>query len=404
MVTVPATVLIPEGATSATFPIATGPIHGTRDRAAEIDATYNGITQTATLTIAPPITAGSRVRKPIAQCASLALEPCLTVAGLRIATDAITITEARYSFYTPELQLLAETAYSTESAKTIEYEYIWFSGQPLAQIETTTGAVHYYFNDHLGTPILTTDVTGAIDWRVEREPYGSRYGERFGANRHQPLGLPGQEEPENGSEALYNVFRWYRSGWGRYTQADPIGSSGTPYAYAGANPERLIDRLGLLQASIEATEFEGTELIQKACKWTGGKNPFSYGAGLKGCTIFTNLSITCSCSNKGPCAWYPEISVNAGLKVWYATNAVQVNPPYKYIPPEMIISEEMKHVKVALGFLGMIEKQGDKLQQQRFGSKGSCNAACTAYTKNAFQLLGTFNDWVHEYNPHPDGY
>ena len=104
--------------------------------------------QTATLTIAPPITEGSSVRKPIAQCASLALEPSLTVVGLKIATEASTITEARYSFYTPELQLLAETAYSTESAKSMEYEYIWFGGQPVAQIEPATGACITREPDH----------------------------------------------------------------------------------------------------------------------------------------------------------------------------------------------------------------------------------------------------------------
>lgn len=26
-----------------------------------------------------------------------------------------------------------------------------------------------------------------------------------------------------GTEENYNVFRWYRAGWGRYTQADPLG-------------------------------------------------------------------------------------------------------------------------------------------------------------------------------------
>jgi hypothetical protein len=105
MVTVPAIVLIPEGATTATFAIATDPIHGNRDRSVEIDATYNGITQSATLTIAPPLTAGWSLGKPIAKCASLALEPCLTAAGLKIATHAVSVTESRYSFYTPELQL-----------------------------------------------------------------------------------------------------------------------------------------------------------------------------------------------------------------------------------------------------------------------------------------------------------
>lgn len=44
-----------------------------------------------------------------------------------------------------------------------------------------------------------------------------------------------------------NIFRWYRSGWGRYTQADPLGKRGDPppYAYALNNPANYVDPLGL---------------------------------------------------------------------------------------------------------------------------------------------------------------
>jgi RHS repeat-associated protein len=138
-------------------------------------------------------------------------------------------------------------------------EYLWFNGEPLAQIETATGAIDYYFNDHLGAPLLTTNSTGAVDWRVEREPYGSIFATRAGAERHQPLSLPGQEYDPNQPERAYNVFRWYRSSWGRYTQADPLyglliaeglnplmGGRTEDYAYARENPLRLVDRLGLI--------------------------------------------------------------------------------------------------------------------------------------------------------------
>jgi len=45
----------------------------------------------------------------------------------------------------------------------------------------------------------------------------------------------------------YNIFRWYRAGWGRYTQADPIGLQGALnlFAYALDNPSRFIDATGL---------------------------------------------------------------------------------------------------------------------------------------------------------------
>jgi RHS repeat-associated protein len=43
-----------------------------------------------------------------------------------------------------------------------------------------------------------------------------------------------------GTEENYKIFRWYRSSWGRYTSADPIGLRGgiNQYAYTFDNPIR----------------------------------------------------------------------------------------------------------------------------------------------------------------------
>jgi RHS repeat-associated protein len=155
----------------------------------------------------------------------------------------------RYSFYTPELNLMAETQLTEAATPTIEYEYVWFNGEPLAQIETATGAIDYYFNDHLGAPMLTTNSSGVVDWRVEREPYGSIFATRAGAERHQPLSLPGQEHDPNQPERAYNIFRWYRPGWGRYTQADRFlevtAREPNLFAYVNGSPTRKKDPLGL---------------------------------------------------------------------------------------------------------------------------------------------------------------
>jgi uncharacterized protein RhaS with RHS repeats len=118
----------------------------------------------------------------------------------------------RYAFYTPELQLLAQTELTHDATPAIEHEYIWFGGQPVAQIASATGAIAWYFNDHLGTPILQTDAAANVIWRVEREPYGRIYELRAGASRYQPLAFPGQED--EGGETAYNIFRWYRGRMG----------------------------------------------------------------------------------------------------------------------------------------------------------------------------------------------
>jgi RHS repeat-associated protein len=153
-------------------------------------------------------------------------------------------TAVNHFLYTPELNLMVE-ATAANGTSSIGYEYLWFGGQPVAQIEAQSGAIHYYFNDQIGAPILTTSSTGAIDWRVEREPYGRIVELRAGVNRHQPLSLPGQEEAS--TDVRYNIFRWYRSSWGRYTQADPIGLNGGSnlYVYVSGQPNTQTDPFGL---------------------------------------------------------------------------------------------------------------------------------------------------------------
>ncbi|HYC87626.1 MAG TPA: RHS repeat-associated core domain-containing protein [Thermoanaerobaculia bacterium] len=155
----------------------------------------------------------------------------------------------RHSLYTPEAHLLAETELTTAPHPAVAYEYLWFNGEPAAQIETATSTIHWYFNDHLGTPLLTTNATATIDWRVEREPYGPIATTRTGLARHQPLSFPGQEH-DPGTEVAYNIFRWYRAGWGRYTQADPIGLVGREYPYASNNPILHTDMLGLRDTGV----------------------------------------------------------------------------------------------------------------------------------------------------------
>jgi RHS repeat-associated protein len=179
----------------------------------------------------------------------------LTKTATMVVTPAGFAAGARRSFlYTPELRLMSETEYTDRltPAPLVQYEYVWFGGEPLAQIEPLTGAVHWIFNDHLGTPLVVTNTDATTFWRAEYEPYGRVFALRS-TDQHQPLRLPGQEAEQlnlgaNGaSETSYNVFRWYRAGWGRYTQADPIGLEGgvNIYAYSDGNPVRFADPRGL---------------------------------------------------------------------------------------------------------------------------------------------------------------
>ncbi|HEX6639580.1 MAG TPA: RHS repeat-associated core domain-containing protein, partial [Thermoanaerobaculia bacterium] len=151
---------------------------------------------------------------------------------------------AELYFYTPELSMLNVVSRSTGRTADV----IWFGSRPVADHSGTT--VRYTFTGHLGTPILQTSSTAAVVWRAEYEPFGGLYQLRAGtAADDQPLRFPGQQVAYSTSagEENYNIHRWYRSGWGRYTQADPIGLRGgvNVYEYALDNPVIFSDSNGL---------------------------------------------------------------------------------------------------------------------------------------------------------------
>jgi RHS repeat-associated protein len=180
----------------------------------------------------------------------LSLTPAFLAAGRRTLTSGTT---SRYSFYSPEMNLMAETELTSNPTPAILYEYIWFGGQPVAQVDSS-GTTSWTFTDHVGTPLIQTSSAQGISWRAEHEPYGGVFALRT-IDQHQPLRLPGQEAeqlnlgPNGVTERSYNIFRWYRNSWGRYTQADPEpfawAVAPDAFGYSGQDPLRFVDRIGL---------------------------------------------------------------------------------------------------------------------------------------------------------------
>src|SRR5206468_9704310 len=102
---------------------------------------------------------------------------------------------------------------------------------------------------------------------------------RTGPAQTQPLRLPGQESAM-GANTNYNIFRWYRSGWGRYTQADPLEWAGQEYAYASENPIGNTDALGLLDTGSVAKDA-----IKRAINACGEKTESAWGGPVVGAIL-----------------------------------------------------------------------------------------------------------------------
>jgi RHS repeat-associated protein len=110
-------------------------------------------------------------------------------------------------------QLIAES----EAAGSVQAEYLYLSGQPLAKIEG--GATFYIHTDHLGTPQLMTDSQGGIVWQIDSRPFGDN--PTITGTQSLNLRFPGQYyDAESGLNQ--NWFRDYNPNLGRYVEADPI--------------------------------------------------------------------------------------------------------------------------------------------------------------------------------------
>ena len=187
---------------------------------------------------------------------------------------------------------------------------------------TSTLALYYIHNDHLGTPQVLTDENGQVVWRAVYNPFGSATvnedvdgdGNRVTFNKR----FPGQYyDQETGLH--YNYFRYYDPQTGRYITSDPIGLAGglNTYAYVLNNPLSYIDPYGLWaigdplpQGLVDATAGFGDALSFGFTDWvrdqmgtndavdkcsgayTGGTYAgYGWGAGLAGAGLYRGYQL-----------------------------------------------------------------------------------------------------------------
>ena len=104
------------------------------------------------------------------------------------------------------------------------------------------GALFIVRTDHIGRPVLATDMAGAVVWEASYLPFG---GVHVSTGAPVDLRFPGQWfQAESGLHQ--NWMRDYDPALGRYLQADPLGlvDGAGVYGYALQNPGRWTDPRG----------------------------------------------------------------------------------------------------------------------------------------------------------------
>lgn len=115
-----------------------------------------------------------------------------------------------------------------------------------------SGQLFFVHTDPLGLPRLVTDAQQQVRWQALYSPQGNLL-EQSG-DVPLPHRYPGQTaDPDLGWHDNYQ--RIYDPNWGHYLQADPLGLNQitTPFGYAGQQPRRYVDPLGLMLFAFDGT-------------------------------------------------------------------------------------------------------------------------------------------------------
>ncbi len=163
---------------------------------------------------------------------------------------------------------------------TMTVEYLQVDQSRMAMVTVTTGALYFFHNNYLGTPVLMTDTTGTVVWEADYKPFGEARVHPSSAvvNNFRFAGQYFDDE----TGLHYNYHRYYDPKTGRYLTPDPIGLGGgiNLFVYASNNPINAIDPFGLMEDAIRAPKgFFGRQLDSVNTRIHQFNNPEVWGPG-----------------------------------------------------------------------------------------------------------------------------
>ncbi|RDZ29730.1 hypothetical protein DX914_06995 [Lysobacter silvisoli] len=158
------------------------------------------------------------------------------------------------------------------------HENVYLAGSVIATIDhnwpsNAIIATKYQHTDALGSPVATTDTSGALIERTNYEPYGSAINKTVDG-----IGYTGHVV--DGATALtYMQQRYYDASLGRFLSVDPVavgagsGSNFNRYQYANNSPYNFYDPDGRFGCPIPASDLCGKSLevvrAQDASRYRG---------------------------------------------------------------------------------------------------------------------------------------
>jgi RHS repeat-associated protein len=124
----------------------------------------------------------------------------------------------------------------SDLAGNLQSEYVFFDGERVARKDFPSGAVSYYFSDHLKTASVITDAAGNIKEDEDYYPWGGEL--QFVNNDSNHYKFTGKERD---AETVLDYFgaRYYSNGLGRFITPDWAAKpAAVPYAVLG-DPQTL---------------------------------------------------------------------------------------------------------------------------------------------------------------------